>query len=128
MSDSKVNVSGVTNSAINAGGTVHGNVTNNVQIRGLQGKEEKKTSLLVLMQQVEDLVAQLPPENNNDAQKIIKRLKGIISEIENTEPDKEDIEFNLESLQKAAKNVAALLPSLFPIATEIASRIRSMLP
>lgn len=128
MSDKLINISGVTQSAINAGGTVSGSVTNNIVIRGLEGRQEEKFDLLNLIEQLENLAKQLPLENDDDARKIVKRLKGILAEIEKTNPDTEDVEFNLESLQKAAQNVASVLPTILPIAIEVANRIRLMLP
>ena len=128
MSDKNINVSGITNSAVVAGGTVHGSVTNNVNLENLPGKEEEKKDLLTLVSQLEVLAKQLPPEKEEEAQRIVKRLQGVVTELSNTKPDKENLQFNLESLQKAAQNVAALVPSILPIAIEISKRIALMVP
>lgn len=128
MSDKNINVSGITNSAVVAGGIVHGSVTNNVNLESLPGKEEEKKDLLTLVSQLEVLAKQLPPEKEEEAQRIIKRLQGVVTELSNIKPDKENLQFNLESLQKAAQNVADLVPSILPIAIEISKRIALMFP
>jgi len=128
MSDKNINISGVANSAIVAGGTVHGSVINNVNLENLPGKEEEKKDLLTLVSQLEILAKKLPPEKEEEAQRIVKRLQGVVTELSKTKPDKEDLQFNLESLRKAAQNVAAVAPSILDIAIEIAKRIALMVP
>jgi hypothetical protein len=74
------------------------------------------------------LAKQLPAEREEDKQKIIKRLQGVVTELKGTNPDKESLQFNLESLRKAAQNVAAVLPDILPIAIEISRRIGLTVP
>jgi hypothetical protein len=120
-------ISNITGSVVVIDSKVGGNVINNVNLDHLPGSEEDKKDLLTLISRIESLAKQLPDEREEDKQKIIKRLQGVVTEL-STNPDKESLQFNLESLRKAAQNVAAVLPDILPIAIEISRRIGLMVP
>jgi len=122
------NISNITGSVVVIDNKVGGNIINNVNLDHLPGSEEDKKDLLTLISRIESLAKQLPAEREEDKQKIIKRLQGVVTELKSTNPDKEGLQFNLESLRKAAQNVAAVLPDILPIAIEISRRIGLTVP
>lgn len=128
MGDS-INFSGATisNSNVNVKAKLD-NVTQNINTLPQADQATK--------QALEQLVGQLRTElekatasgHADDAEKVSSRTDAMVTEAAKTKPDKELIEFNAESLKRAAGNIATVLPSVLTIATQIVDYIHKLVP
>ena len=121
----KTTISNVSGSIINVDSLleqVSQNI-NNVQKADQATKEE----LNKLVAQLTDVLKGLPSDKIDEATKIADRVDTAISEVSKEKPDKEKVEFSLESLKKAAQNIAGVLPTVLPIATQIAEHIQKLI-
>jgi hypothetical protein len=91
--------------------------------KGDQGTKEELTQLVA---QLTDVLTQVPAENAEEAKKIADRVDMAVKEAGEDKPDEEKMEFSLESLKKAAANIAGVLPAVLPIATQIVDHIRKL--
>lgn len=104
-------------------------LTNVVQsISALPNTDQKtKNELVKLTTQLGELLQQVPPEKAADAEKVSERVDSLMKEAQKPNPDKEKIEFNVNSLKRAATSIAEVLPAVLPIATQIATFIGSII-
>lgn len=87
-------------------------------------------------QALEQLVAQLRTElqkateagHAEEAEKVGNRTDALVTEAGKPKPDKELIEFNAESLKRAAGNIAAVVPAVLTIAMQIIGHIQRLIP
>lgn len=126
MSKDKTSISGINNSVVNTG-NISGSVTNNISLAGIEANTEEKEDLTILFKKLEVEIARLPSEKSEEAKTLMKRLKLIVSSLDEPQPDKEAIHFGLDSLKKAAENVASVVPTILPIALEIAKKIQNLI-
>jgi ElaB/YqjD/DUF883 family membrane-anchored ribosome-binding protein len=82
-----------------------------------------RAELQRLVSELEQLLQQVPPEQAKEAETLAKRLETLLEESGKPEPDREMVAFSAQSLQKAASNIAAVLPAVLPIATRITEHI-----
>ncbi|MDQ5824358.1 MAG: hypothetical protein M3441_09130 [Chloroflexota bacterium] len=120
-----ITISGsITNSIVNIKSRLDGTVQ---QINALPGADQAtKDQLVQLTQQLSELLGQVPekaPDKVADAETVSKRMETIVAEVGSPKPDKEVVNFSLESLKKAAANIAGVLPAVLPIAQQIASTV-----
>jgi MoxR-like ATPase len=120
----QVNISNVTGSVINIDSILE-NVSQSISAIP-RGDSKDKDELKKLVKELNDLLKSAPEENKSDAEKMANRVDTAIKEATKDDPDKELIEFSLESLKKAASNIAALVPSILPIAMQIVEHIRML--
>ena len=78
-------------------------------------------------QQLEQLIGQLatelekaPADKIQEAEQVAKRAETAVTEAAKPSPDKEDVQYSLDRLQKAAQNIGSVLPTVLPIAAQIA--------
>ena len=87
-----------------------------------------KEELTKLVAQLTDLLKQAPTEKVDEAGQIADRVDMLVKEAGKDKPDQEKVEFSLESLKKAAENIAGVLPTVLPIAMQIVEHIRKLIP
>jgi len=121
----QVNISNVTGSVINVDSILE-NVSQNISAISRCDSNDKG-SLQLLVNKLKDLLKSVPDENKSDAEKIANRVDTAIKEVAKDVPDKELVEFSLNGLKKAASNIAAIIPSILPIATQIVAHIQKLL-
>lgn len=83
--------------------------------------------------QLQKLVEQLSAELQQHAAQypketaeVTKRTESAVAEATKAEPDQDDVTYSLDRLKKAATNIAVLIPTVLPIATQIADTIRKI--
>jgi hypothetical protein len=123
MSDN-INISHVSGANINVKSTLE-HVTQSVD--ALPGDQATKDELTRLIEQLAAELQKVPADKAEDAAQIAKRAAAAVEEAEKPQPDKEDIQYDLERLKKAAANIAAVLPAVLPIATKIVEHIQSLI-
>jgi len=82
-----------------------------------------KEDLIRLVGKLKQQLEKVPPESAQDAEKVSKRVKALVEEVNVDEPDKEMIKITGESLKRAAQNLAAVMPPVLAIATQIVSHV-----
>jgi len=87
---------------------------------------DTKQALTELVAQLQEALRQTPPEHAADAELVTKRVDAVVQEAAAAKPDTEVAAANLESLKKAATNLAAVLPAVLPIAMQIIDRVRPL--
>ncbi|HAE41690.1 MAG TPA: hypothetical protein DCG34_02070 [Clostridiales bacterium] len=120
----QVNISNVTGSVINVDSILE-NVSQNISTIP-RGDSNYKDELKLLVKELKDLSREVPEEKKPDAEKMANRVDTAIKEVAKNDPDKELIKFSLESLKKAASNIAALVPSILPIVIQIVDHIKKL--
>lgn len=91
------------------------------------GDTASKANLQALIEQLSAELQKVPAEHAADAEQLAKRTESAVAEATKATPDKEDAEYSLSRLKKAAENIAAVLPTVLPIATQIADVVRRMI-
>lgn len=87
------------------------------------GDPEEREALAQLVEQLKEQLANVPPENVTDAQRVSRRVEALVEEIDEAEPDEEMVEITARRLKRAADNLAKVVPAVLPIATDIVSHI-----
>ncbi len=88
------------------------------------GDAASKAHLQALIEQLSAELQKVPAEHAADAEQLAKRTESVVAEATKATPDKEDAEYSLSRLKKAAENIAAVLPTVLPIATQIVDVVR----
>ena len=76
---------------------------NNVNLEHLSGVEKDKKDLLTLVSQLENLAKQLSGEREEDKQKIIKRLQGVVKELNSTKLDRKIYNLTWKAYERLLK-------------------------
>jgi hypothetical protein len=92
-----------------------------------QGDDATKAQLQQLIEQLSAELENVPAEQAKEAEQAADRAEKAVTEALKPEPDKEDVEYSLSRLQKAAENIGKVLPTVLPIATRIADAVRKMM-
>lgn len=90
------------------------------------GDDEEREELKQLVAQLQEALAQAPPEQADDVEKVTKRVETLVEEAGDDNPDTEMMEITGESLKRAAENVRDALPTVLPIATQIVAHVLSL--
>lgn len=90
------------------------------------GDDEEREELKQLVAQLQEALAQAPPEKASDAEKVAKRVEALVEEADDDNPDTEMMEITGESLKRAAENIRDALPAVLPIATQIVAHVLSL--
>lgn len=96
-------------------------------IGALQGDIIRKQTLQELVAQLRTELEKVPASHASEAEQTAKRVELAVAELSKPQPDKEDVEYSLTRLQKAAENIAIIVPNVLPIAMQIADALRKML-
>jgi hypothetical protein len=84
---------------------------------------EDKEALTGLVNQLKEALAKAPAANADDAEKVARRVDAMVEEAAAPKPDREMLQITGESLKKAAKNIAGVMPIVLTIATQIVQHI-----
>ncbi len=93
----------------------------------LQGDAYSKQQLHSLLTQLHSELEQVPASHVSDAEQTAKRVEAAIEQAGKSQPDKEDVEYSLLRLQKAAETVGKVLPTVIPIVVQFAATLRQMI-
>ena len=96
-------------------------------IGALQGDMQRKHTLQDFVVQLRTELEKVPVSHVSEAEQTAKRVELAVAEASKPQPDKEDVEYSLVRLQKAAENIGSVMPSVVPIAMQIANTLRKML-
>ncbi|MDZ4720712.1 MAG: hypothetical protein SH847_19830 [Roseiflexaceae bacterium] len=120
--------SGNTYTVSGSGNIINSTLTNVNQLIGAATQLNPQDA-----EQLKGLVAQLSAElekartqNPEAAAEVAKRTEDAVSKATAPKPDKEDVEYTLGRLTKAATNIGGVIGTVLPIATQIADFIRKM--
>jgi uncharacterized caspase-like protein len=91
------------------------------------GDAGAKAQLQQLIEQLSAELQKVPAEQVGEAEQAAKRAESAVAEATKPNPDKDDVEYSLSRLKKAAENIAGVLPTVLPIATQIADTLRKMI-
>ena len=104
--------------------TIKSTLTNvNQTIGGMPGGQAAKDELKRLFEQLQAELEKAPLEGKEAAEETAKRASAAAEEAAKPKPDTEDVQYSLGRLQKAAKNIGKLMPTVVPIAAAIAKQI-----
>jgi hypothetical protein len=119
-----INISDVSGANINIKSTLE-NVKQT--INALPGDQTTKDELRSLLEQLSVELQKAPTGHAQEVEQVAKRAEASITEASKPQPDKEDVQYSLERLQKAATNLSAVIPTILPIATRIVEHIQSII-
>lgn len=122
----QINLSNVNQSAITIKSRLE-NVKQNIGELSV-GSEAEKGELQDLISSLSNELKRIPSDKHQEATKLLKRVEVLLEEINASQPDKDRIEITGESLLMAAKNLAAVIPVILPIATQILNVVNKILP
>jgi hypothetical protein len=91
------------------------------------GDAATKAQLQALVEQLSAELQKAPAEQAGEAEQAAKRAENAVAEATKPNPDKDDVEYSLSRLQKAAENIGKVLPTVLPIAMQIATVLRGMI-
>lgn len=91
------------------------------------GDVATKAQLQQLIEQLSMELQKVPAEQAGEAEQAAKRAESAVAEATKPNPDKDDVEYSLSRLQKAAENIGKVLPTVLPIAMQIATVLRGMI-
>ena len=91
------------------------------------GDAATKAQLQSLIEQLSTELQKVPAEKAEDAEQAAKRAESAVAEATKATPDKDDVAYSLSRLKKAAENIAQVLPTVLPIASQIADVLRGMI-
>ena len=79
-----------------------------------------------LIEQLNEVLKQVPPENVEDAEAVAQAAEALVNAATKQKPNKVMVEISKEGLQKAAQNIASVMPTVLVIATQIAAAIQKL--
>lgn len=122
----RTNITGIHSSVVSIG-SVEGGITNKVTTSGAPSDNRTKEDVLSLIEQLDSQLDNLPDSENAEKKTIRKRLQDIVDDLQQSDIDKERINFSVESLKKAASNIEAIAPSILGTALKIAGVISGLM-
>jgi predicted transcriptional regulator len=90
-------------------------------------RESDKTDLQELTNQLLEALKSAPPENAEDAEAIAEAAKALMEAATKEKPNKTTVKITAEGLKQAAKNLAVILPEVFRVASDVATRIHTIM-
>jgi hypothetical protein len=84
-----------------------------------------------LKQLVEQLRAELqkaPSGSESDAEAVAETAKDAVEKATKEQPNRSLVQISANGLKEAAKNIAAVMPTILPIAMQIVEKIRAIVP
>lgn len=91
------------------------------------GDAATKAQLLALVEQLSVELQNVPAEKASDAEAVAETAKAAVEQATKAQPNKTLVQISAEGLKQAAQNLAAVLPTVLPIATQIADALRKMI-
>ena len=116
--------SNISGSNINVGSTLS-NVTQSIGAAS-QLSTQDADQLKKLVEQLSAELQKHATQYPRETAEVTKRTESAVAEATKAEPDQGDVTYSLDRLKQAATNIAALMPAVLPIATQIANTIRKI--
>ena len=91
------------------------------------GDAATKAQLQQLLAQLSAELQQVPAAQAREAEAVAETAKAAVEQALKAQPNKTLVQINAESLKQAAQNIAAVLPIVVPIATQIADLVRKLM-
>jgi hypothetical protein len=91
------------------------------------GDAATKAQLQALVEQLSAELQKVPAEQASDAEVVAETAKAAVEQATKAQPNKTLVKISAEGLKQAAQNLAAVLPTVLPIATQIADTLRKMI-
>jgi uncharacterized protein YlxW (UPF0749 family) len=87
----------------------------------------EKQALQALVEQLKAELEKAPPELSNEAEAVAQTTEALMEDASAEKPNKTMIEITGEGLKKAAENVAAVMPTVLTIATQIVKAVSRLM-
>lgn len=87
------------------------------------GDTATKAQLQALVEQLSAELQKVPAEKASDAEAVAETAKAAVEQATKAQPNKTLVQISAEGLKQAAQNLAAVLPTVLPIATQIAETV-----
>jgi hypothetical protein len=81
--------------------------------------QSEKDHLITLIDDLKQHLVQLPAPQAKKAEKMVERIEALAEELNASKPDKEIVEMTVHSLQRAAKNLAEVVPAAPSLTAQI---------
>ena len=91
------------------------------------GDAATKAQLQQLIEQLSTELQKAPAEKASEAEAVAETAKAAVEQAMKSQPNKTLVRISAEGLKQAAQNLAAVLPTVLPIATQIADTLRKMI-
>jgi hypothetical protein len=91
------------------------------------GDTATKAQLQQLIEQLSAELQKVPAEQAGEAEAVAETAKAAVEQATKAQPNKTLVQISAEGLKQAAQNLAAVLPTVLPIATQIAEAVRKMI-
>lgn len=91
------------------------------------GDAATKAQLQQLIEQLSAELQKAPAEKASEAEAVAETVKTAVEQATRAQPNKTLVRISAEGLKQAAQNLAAVLPTVLPIATQIADALRKMI-
>jgi len=91
------------------------------------GDAATKAQLQALIEQLSAELQKAPAEQAGEAEAVAETAKAAVDQATKAQPNKTLVQISAEGLKQAARNLAAVLPTVLPIATQIADALRKMI-
>jgi uncharacterized caspase-like protein len=91
------------------------------------GDAATKAQLQQLIEQLNAELQKVPAAQSSEAEAVAETAKAAIEQATKAQPNKTLVQISAEGLKQAAQNLAAVLPTVLPIATQIADTVRTFL-
>ncbi len=90
------------------------------------GDAATKAQLQALITQLSAELQQVPAEHARDAEAVAETAKVVVEQATKAQPNKQLVQISAEGLKQAAQNLAAVLPTVLPLAQKIAEALRTV--
>jgi hypothetical protein len=91
-----------------------------------QGDAETKAQLQQLLAQLSAELQRVPSGQAGEAEAVAETAKAAVEQATREQPNKTMVQISGEGLKQAAQNLAGVLPTVLPLATQIADTVRKM--
>ncbi len=85
-----------------------------------------KDELAALVQQLNTALQQAPADKSDEAETVADFAKDLIENATKDKPNKTKMAYTADNLKKAAENLATVIPTVLPVAIQIAERINAL--
>lgn len=132
-----VNANNTTNTSITISGNVSGSILNinstlndaSQVVNAAPGlSSDVKSELMALIEELNQVLQEAPDEVVEDAEAVAESAKDLVAAATKEQPNRSRVRITKEGLEKAATNIASVLPRVLPVAMEIAARVQQILP
>ena len=85
--------------------------------------ESAKAELIRLIEQLNEALQKVPLEKAEDAEAVADSAKALVDAANKPKPNKATLQITADGLKKAAENIAAVMPAVVGIATQIVGAV-----